>query len=1111
MDTTRLATIAVSFRIALAAMAGLASSPPDDRQPPPVFEGDAIPQPPRQKEPWNPPATTLPNSFVSAASKLFEQGLADPRGCEYREIEVVAGSVWGSAVIMKTRGWVLPANQHVTRRFAVCWNGLGYPVVSVGAAADCRADVDALLRADRETVNKLLAEHDAREAEREKEAKAKGSQFRRFPPTVRGTRHATAEWHGLSHESMVSLKAVLLLRSGHADLAERLWEQWHAGNEPQAGADPYIDLARTWTWSLFDRAVCAHMRGDDKLALASARALQAIQPTVEIEAASRATDQQRRTVAPRGEKPVFFGFLKPLPALLADQERRAQQPKRPRSLEAGRENYPDNSKWIAALVEDLENVAARQQSQPGGVSLRMNAIVNALVMEGDDAVEPLIDCYEKDTRLTRSVQFGRDFGTDRQVIEVKQAASEALAGIFNTRAFGPDVRAYWKKFKGVPLEERWYRTLADDTANPRQWLDAAGKIVDYRDTSDPMPADWVSVLKAGPGEKRPLRGERLRDHEAPSVTELLAKRVASIAGHESGGRNDMQHMSRMQEACNMALYLAEWDSGGARPTLAEHVRRCQNFLAGNPTVQGWGNERLAMMISQLTIARVRAGDDAALADYATWLRSTNPWTLKIEFNSKGDLFEAMWRHPQDAAIRDAAAFLFNDVRSPWVPLIQIRKQGNLAEERLNMLAMVETPLVGVAGFREYLLRELSVNSEVGTVKLRGGNSVEIRAGPIQTNMSGGRFAHSHDPLAPPEGTEVAFRRCDLFAWQLGAVEGMPKCELYWPMARRHEAVSACIALLTQYGDRYQFSPLMRPDERVFGVKARLTFPPLDHPATPDDVRRGDAIFSLDGPGKTRLCPTPQLPLRASWLTLKDSPYLVQSANAQTGKQETRTEYDQRGIVWQAEEVLHDGVWQRWFGFVGRNRIARAPAAEIEFPADGWTRLSRQVDCLVSRPGVTDRSAAAKAVEFPAWSPLTEQLNRPLVITVWLRNRSGLDQRLPSTLLRDDPQTGPALHAGMNIHLSRARDEDAARRTGGNESDDKDWVQLEPKTRRQFKPTDVQKTVGPGEGFIACQLDLNNWFDITAPGAYRLRFTFDSPDGGFADGQSNRVTFSLEAP
>ena len=70
---------------------------------PSLARGDAprFPEPPRQKDAWKPPASKVPAEFVKAAALLFEQGLTDPRGCEYRAVELTTGA--------PAHGWVLPA------------------------------------------------------------------------------------------------------------------------------------------------------------------------------------------------------------------------------------------------------------------------------------------------------------------------------------------------------------------------------------------------------------------------------------------------------------------------------------------------------------------------------------------------------------------------------------------------------------------------------------------------------------------------------------------------------------------------------------------------------------------------------------------------------------------------------------------------------------------------------------------------------------------------------------------------------------------------------------------------------------------------------------------
>src|SRR5262245_8501682 len=124
---------------------------PVDRTAPPGRAADVLPcqtsgrpTPPRQDFPWIAPApsTAIPEALIGAARLLFRHGLADPRGGEYREIVVVTSSVWsGNPDQTKAHGWVLPSSSSSGPRMAVTWNGLLYPVVSVGKRADLKADV----------------------------------------------------------------------------------------------------------------------------------------------------------------------------------------------------------------------------------------------------------------------------------------------------------------------------------------------------------------------------------------------------------------------------------------------------------------------------------------------------------------------------------------------------------------------------------------------------------------------------------------------------------------------------------------------------------------------------------------------------------------------------------------------------------------------------------------------------------------------------------------------------------------------------------------------------------------------------------------------------------
>jgi hypothetical protein len=220
-------------------------------------ERGLLPTTPQQHSPWSPLDSGLPPKAVTAIQLLFDQGLADPRGCDYRAIEVQTGIDLKS----QTHGWVLPGLE--PQRFAVCWNGLVYPVASVGAPADLRKDVEAMVEKDKKTWGVYPG-------------------YRR---EVRG-KWPTEEWITVSDDTIRPLGITLLLRLGRPRLAKQIWDQWFALSDSEKD-DPYLLFAREWTDSLYSRALYAHLRGDDTLALASCRKLAPLLPMVEAAGARR--------------------------------------------------------------------------------------------------------------------------------------------------------------------------------------------------------------------------------------------------------------------------------------------------------------------------------------------------------------------------------------------------------------------------------------------------------------------------------------------------------------------------------------------------------------------------------------------------------------------------------------------------------------------------------------------------------------------------------------------------------------------------------------------------------------------------------------------------------
>ena len=895
----------------------------------PKFDGKSLAAAPQQSAPWSAPETKLPLEAVQAISTVFDEGLADPRGCEYRQIEVVTGSCWGSVEVTKTRGWVLPADKPA---FAVCWSGLVYPLVSAGPPADLRTDVEAMLKQDKEQLDDQRTRYDQDDKRRAESDERLGRKHERTHWPLRWNTGVVLEGNNVASAYIRPLKAALLLRLGEVALAEKVWSQWFGveHQDPKAGEDPYATLADDWAWALYDRALCAHMRGDDHLSLLSAELLATLEPVIEAHAAKWKAAHPNDSDQP-GKPTHLLGFLDALPPLLADQRRRATESAYTPTLHD--EKGPQGGERITGLIRDLELVCAHQSGQPGGVNLAEDPIAQALIQTGDAAVEPLLVCLENDTRLTRSVSFHRDFFPRRTILSVYQAAYAVLINILHADFSGPGypdgragsdgrpthremaerIRAYWQKNRDLSLEERWYRTLGDEASTPEEWFRTADNIVadDNRiyTRSGTSGDSWTLDPSSQPGNPPGMRGETLRAKTNPSVSELLVKRMATFSAP-----TDQLPDPNLQKRTRLALVLAKWDGRNHLDDL-----RAVSEALKQPIAAGKGNDgEVARTLLMLFQARIKAGDPTALADYATWLPTVPPKDLGF---TTRQIFEILWQHPNEPIIREAAEKLFAQPDSPWVPLL--RKNAFYTHE------LVSSSLVGLEAFRVELLRGLADKTTAGTATVEANGGVSMT---VDNGWSGGGGGGSTGPEAPPVGTRVTFRECDLFAHELSNIEGAPRCELVWPEQERDKAVTACVRWLRRYGDRYQFQP---QDDNLTNVFHRACFhlPPLDHPATPEDFEQGRAIFALEG--ERRVWKMPEFPLDVSWTTLKDLPRISYEQDAD-GKLKPVTSYETEGKVFQAEEVLVDGRWERFYGFVGPYHMDKVPAAEIKVLSDRMT-------------------------------------------------------------------------------------------------------------------------------------------------------------------------------
>jgi hypothetical protein len=802
-------------------------------QVPTKFEGDSLPDPPQQNVAWEPPRAPLPEKLIAATAKLFEQGLADPRGCEYHEVEVASGTAAGGARRIKTHAWVLPAApQPGSRRFAVGWNGLVYPLLSVGEKADLRQDVLALVSEDEK-----------------RRAPGRGaypiiSPYNCCP--------ATPNFNSLSHEWRMLIKAAMLLRLGEGELARKVWDDLNGDtsaetNDDAKDKDPYLLLAYEWTWALFDRALSAHVLGDDRLSLLSARALVRIRDMVESEAASRRLAPPDNAGAAPGERLRYLPFLQPLPALLADQERRAREGGR--GVPSLRDRLTNGRVQVASVSVDelirnldeargtLLGLAFPQFKQFDAVIFGGDAVVNALIEKGDEAVEPLIRVLEDDTRLVRTVRFRSDNRYERHMIGVQEAAYAALAVILKSSPFGgvtPDeelrapgmerrralaarVRLYLKQYAGLPPEERWYRALADDGATLEQWrLAAAWIATPYR---TPTSNGWVQsfVPFRRRGEKVVPRGEALRQKAGPSVSQLLVRRMDDSFARLSDARlTDEDWVLRLYGLRDFAVALSAWDGEGGLGELRRVTVQMERLFASEKARATYSKKSwLVSDIVGIYEERLALGDPRAAADYAGWLRTVRPEDTDYRETS---LFAPASRYADSPEIAEAVTWMFDDPSSPWAPVV-----GKLRYGPDDTLYLLKTGLLRFSAFRARVLEGLADRTVVGTLKPRAADPAgtydpkveyELKvenllaaavAGETQQPDAVVRFTIGPRSLAPSLSAPVSFRACDVYAWKLRGFEGAPWIELYWSEEARDSAVASSTKFLREHNGPFVYS------------------------------------------------------------------------------------------------------------------------------------------------------------------------------------------------------------------------------------------------------------------------------------------------------------------
>ena len=976
----------------------------------------SLPRPPCQEVEWIIPTVEIPPEFISTTKKLFEQGLADPRGGEYCTIIVGAdGTFFGNGRVARCRGWLLPGLDDRSKRFAVCWDGLMHAVLAVGGKADLEADVRSLLKID--------------------------SGFGKagwFPGT---DQQSILGGMALSRNVLLPEKICLLLRLGKADLATELWKQYAEINPVKDPKQIYLVVAHGLMTNALARAEGAHKRGEDRLAWLYDVALRDLQEKVTSQLASRGVQL----------KEDEFSDLSVLLDLLADDQRRANTPPRLSAIQRGRSVFAGKKEWIAALIGSLDQVTGVSLWRESYSLTDEDPVVKALSECGEDAIEPLIDCCADDNRATRQIYDGK-------LLMVCDVALEIILNNLQTHQFDQSragrnqlahqLREYWTKNKQLSRPERCFLTISDDEADPQQWAEAMTDIVSPADEKEN--ADRQIWTKKSGGS--PMRGETLRSKNNPSVTDIVAKRIVSLNQFHSP---DPQSDPRVT-ANNLAMQLAQWDPARAAPVLRDQLL----YSAGIKQPYLAFESKFQRSIASLAITMARTGDDSGLLSYSKWFQKQTIGPYTFDFGDQ-TLLMPLYLYPDDPGMKAATRRIFEDPDSPWNPLMSQH------ENCLSGDSIIASPLLGSEICRSFVLRKLLDTTQTATVTVKEDRIIESSRYRLPSRPNQIRIDSMQTPL-PPVGTVIKVRECDECAAALSAIPGMPLCEPYWSLADRDAAIHSSTQILKRYGKRLKDAEQSGlEDFAVSNSPTRFVFSRLDHPAGTTDLASGDAIFSLEGIGQRRAVSSMQFPRSARWTTLKKYP-VDSTMTTVEGHQKAEVHYRQDCLVWQAEEVLINGKWQRFYGVQGPHELARVPADEISFCS--WTQSPPAIEPLI---GMLQGSDYLRY--YPAAS--AEPLHADLVFY----NQSGLPVSIASSLVAKLDGSRLALRPGVTLTVEKEKSVD---------DDDFEPVLISVAAKAPFDTLVPQLQTGlqvieADQEFTSFKLNLRDYFNLTDVGSYRL--------------------------
>lgn len=665
---------------------------------------------------WTIPSkTTIPTEYLAATKALLGNGLADPRGGEFHKVTVLLGNATGW-----TRDQGLGEKQSygwiLPDKQVVLIDGLRYPMkTDLGVAK----------------LNDLVEDK---------------QNDRRFTSN-----------DGIEVDQSSIATPALLLVCGETTLAEQSWKKVGASQ-----VDATLKFYAHLTYRYYMQVAQCLINHKDAEAQVWATKLALV------------SSLREQAGLNYGKDTVGWRFDAEEPKrILRDVTRRAEHPKRKFDLVANSKLGPKER--IAGLVEALDEVAARQWGQPGGISWMNDPITSAIAKEGKAVVPTLLDVIENDDRMTRSVSFGRDFFPMRTIHTVRTAAYACLRTIWpsssTVRNDDPKeritkLRELWKSSEKLTEEERWLIVLRDDAGSGKTWLPAAQHL------TDPL-----NIVRGGgggmtisPNKTKVMHGEPLRAKYDSEIVALLNKRIDSLAKIE-----EFSHYFEFTDGLSLAHCLALWSGKSAIPSLQ---RATKNTLTMVPLWTKSGGEIYSNLIrpfSMVIADRSNLGDKTAAQDFATLL----PYASTKGFDTPNILLP-LWKCPQDKEMQKAGAQLLAKI------LVDTSKPSRTVG--VNPIeSLLNAPMLLSPAFRAFLVDAIALPKEIGTATVvvdPTQGSIRYRFG---NNGGGSMQAPKGMDVAPYTAKDISLNAGDFIAQRVAGAKDAPQFLLSWPEGKKAAA------------------------------------------------------------------------------------------------------------------------------------------------------------------------------------------------------------------------------------------------------------------------------------------------------------------------------------